>query len=99
MRAGQRTRLQPGIPFPLTPMRDQIGFEGIEAADERARIAERPQPHVDTEGEAVLGDLSEQLNQLLAGALVALLLVRRVRVEEYEIDIGGHVELAAAELA
>ena len=80
-------------------MRDQIGFQGIKAAGERARIAERPQPHVDAESETVLGDLGEQPDQPPAGRLVALLLVRRPRVQKHEVDIGGDVQLAAAELA
>ena len=80
-------------------MRDQIGFQGVKAAHERARIAERPQPHVDTEGETVLGVLREEPDQLLAGRLVALVLVHRARVEKHQVDIGRDVELAAAELA
>ena len=80
-------------------MRDQIGFQGVEAAHQRARIAERPQPHVDAEGETVLGVLREQPDQLLAGPLVALVLAHRARVEKHQVDIGRDVELAAAELA
>ena len=97
-RASQGARLDPGVAFPLATVADQIGLEEVEAADERPRVAVRPQPHVDAEDEAVLGDVGEQPGEAPRERLETLGALG-VGMQQDEIDVGGDVELAAAELA
>src|SRR5581483_6343885 len=96
--AGEGARLDPGVALPLAPLRDEVDLERVEAAGERPRLAVGPQPHVDAEREALGGRLREQADERAPGALVARLLVHRALEEEHEVDVGGDVQLAAAEL-
>ncbi len=95
-RSGDGARLDPGIALPLAPLRDEVAVERIEARDERPGGAVGPQAHVDPKHESVLGRPGQELDQPAAGALVALGGVVRAGVEEHEVDVGGHVELAPA---
>ena len=56
--AGDRPRLDPRVALPFAPLRDEIGFQRLEARDQRPGFAVGPQPHVDAEHEAVLGDIA-----------------------------------------
>ncbi len=103
--AGDHARLDPRVPLPLPSLCDEVLLERIEARGERARVAPRPQPHVDAEHLAVGGHVRERADDPLA-ELHEELVVRQpvrglalVRVDEHEIDVGGDVQLAAAELA
>ena len=59
-------RLDPGIAFPFTPLRDQVVFQRNERADERPGIAVRAQAHVDAKDLPVAGDFGEGSDQFLA---------------------------------
>ena len=83
-----------------------IADRGIDRQHDRRHFRRRPQPQVDAKGIAVLGPLLEQLDQPLADPHRRLLRLlarpprQRLRiVEEDEVDVGGIIELAAAELA
>ena len=102
---GDHARLDPRVPLPLAPLRDEVLLEPIEARRERSRVAPRAQPHVDPEHLAVGRHVGEGADDPLA-ELHEELVVRQparglalVRVGEHEIDVGGDVQLAAAELA
>jgi len=97
-RPAQGARLDPRVALPLAALRDEIGLERLEAGRERSGVAVGPQPHVHAKGESVLRDLGEQADEPAARALQALG-VGAVGVGEDEVDVGGDVELAAAELA
>src|SRR5579872_5586055 len=100
-------RLDPGVALPVTAVALQILLERVEARDERTACAERPQPHIDAEYEALVGARLEHPDQALAEAgeeffvgdgprSVGLTMLRK---EKDQIDVGGEVELPAAELA
>src|SRR5882672_9578607 len=100
--AAQGARLDPGIALPLAAVRHEILLQRIEARRQRATVAPGTQAHVDAEHEAVLGALAERRDQPLPESGVALQAVPRsalVRMEKHQVDVGGHVQLAAAELA
>ena len=103
--------LDPRVAFPLAALRDQVVFERGDRADERPRVAVRPQAHVDAENLAVTGDFAQRCDQALAEAreeVVGLDLAPAVggssriavfRVDEDVIDVGRYVEFAPAEFA
>src|SRR5205814_9583916 len=98
----ERTRLDPGVALPLPALRYEIFLERIEARDERAGVAPGAKAHVDPEDEAVRGALVERGDQAAAEAREEFQVARRavlLGVEKDEIDVGGHIQLAAAELA
>ena len=85
----------------------QIILERGEAHDQRSALPERPQTHVDAKHETLLGPRIEQSNQFAPEAVEVLLVVdyardrpsRRFREQQDQIDVGGEIELPAAELA
>ena len=99
------------VALPIAPVLHEIRLERRHADDERPARAERPQARVDAVDEAVAGVLIEQLDQQLGEPQVVGLRLRRlrgdvvvrleraVRIEEHEVDVGGEIQLAAAELA
>jgi hypothetical protein len=98
-------RLNPRVALPFTALRDEVLLERVEARGERPGVAPRPQPHVDAEDLAVRRHVGERADHALP-ELHEELVVREpahrlafVRVHEHEVDVGGHVELAPAELA
>ncbi|MGF6664398.1 hypothetical protein QF000_006066 [Paraburkholderia atlantica] len=106
---GYEPALDPRVTLPLAALHVEILFQHAEAAHQRARIAVRPQTHIDTKHVAVGGDLRERADQPLAEPREELLGRERralaagglavVLVDEDQIDIRRHVQLAAAELA
>jgi len=105
--AEQHAALDPGVAFPLAALGDEVVFEHVEAAHERTGVAVGAQAHVDAEHLAVLGDIVQGLDELLAQALEELVVadhflaagVAVLGVDEDKVDVRGHIELAAAELA
>ncbi len=85
----------------------QVVLERAEVHRERTRLAERPQAHVHAEHESLGGAGIEQPDQRLAEAREVLLVRDPARavglaalgIEEHEVDVGGEVEFAAAQLA
>ena len=105
--AQHHPRLDPGVALPLAALGDEIVFQHVEAAHQRPGVAIGAQAHVDAEHLAMFGDLVQGLDQLLAEALEKFIVADHLlatgvaifRVDEDEVDVGGHVELASAELA
>ncbi len=99
--------LDPRIAFPLAALRHEVVFEHAEAARERPVGAERPQSHVDAEYVTIGGHFGEQRNQPARETREVFMVAERpgtvcfavLGVSEHEVDVGRHVELAAAELA
>ena len=99
--AAERARLDPGVALPLPALRDEIFLERVEARGERSRFAPGAKAHVDPENEAVRRALVERGDQAAAETREEFQIARRVvliGIEKNEIDVGGHVQLAAAEL-
>ena len=55
----------PRVAFPFAPLRNQILFQRGFTQHQRARIAVRPQPHIDAEHLPVGGNVVQQCNQFL----------------------------------
>ena len=105
--AGHHPRLDPGVAFPLAALGDEVVLQHVEAAHQRTRVAVGAQAHVDAEHLAVLGDLVQGLDELLAQAFEELVVadhllaagVAVLGVDEDQVDVRRHVEFATAELA
>ena len=99
--------LDPGVALPFAALRDEVVFQGVERADQRAGVAVRAQAHVDAEDLAVGGDFAERRNHALAEASEEIIVFDALRpcgiaflgVDENVIDVGRHIQLASAELA
>ena len=101
------TGLHIGVALPIAAVLLQIGLERIETRRQRTAFTERSQAHVNAIDEAVRSGVRKQMDRPLPDldevfgvadgprpvGLPAL------RIEEHEIDIGGEIQLAAAELA
>src|SRR6185437_966061 len=104
---GHRARLDVGVALPVAAVARQVVLEGGEARHQRAGVAEGAQPQVHAQHEAIRGRRLEQPHQRLAEAREELLVgdaARAVGVavlgeQQHEVDVGGEVELAPAELA
>ena len=108
--AGDGARLDPGIALPLAALDDQVFLHHAQAGRQRARFAVGAQRHVDPEREAILDHLGQgriqappqaheefMVRQLaLAGSGRGLAVFR---VDEDQVDVGRHIEFAAALLA
>ena len=107
MVAGYHPGLDQGVALPLAAMGLVVIFQGAERGDQRAGIAERTQPHVDPVDEPLRGDFGQQLDQPLPEAAEEVLVVQAAltvglsfgRIGEDQVDVGGEVQLAAAQLA
>ena len=105
--AAQHAALDPGVAFPLAALGDEVVLEHVEAAHQRAGVAVGAQAHVDAEHLAVLGDIVQGLDELLAQALEELVVADHLLaagvavfgVDEDQVDVGRYIELAAAKLA
>ena len=105
--AGHRARLEPRVAFPRAALRHQVLLEAGERQRQRAAVAVGTQSHVDAEHEAVDGGIRQRTDDAPAEAVEELAVgdrpravgVALVRIDEHEIDVRRHVELAAAELA
>ena len=97
----------PRIAFPFAPLRNQVLLQRGFAQYQRARIAVRPQPHIDAEHLPVGGNVVQQRNQFLPDfgekflitAFAPAVGVARFGIDENQIDVGRHVQLIAARLA
>jgi hypothetical protein len=105
--AGDRPRLDPGVALPVAALALVVLLHRGEAQRDAPGAAERAQAQVDAEHVAVGGDFGEQLDQLLRDAGEERLVRERTRAvglavlgeREHQVDVGGKVQLAAAELA
>ena len=107
--AGQRPRLDPGIAFPLAALAHQILLQGVVAHGQRTGVTPGAQAHVDAKYIAFIGGLVDQANEAFAGSREELMVAHAARaftpgftflgIDEDEIDVGGDVEFAAAQLA
>ncbi len=106
-RARERARLQPCVALPRAPLGDQVLLERRKGHREGPAFAVGSQPHVDAKDIAIRRDLvqraddapAEPLEELAIGQRLRAIRLAVLRVDEDEIDVGGHVELAPAELA
>src|SRR5204862_4635266 len=97
----------PGVALPVATLALVVLLHRGKAQCEPARGTEGPQAQVDAVAEAVGGDILEQLRQALADAREVFLRRERARALALavfgegvdEVDVGGEVELATAELA
>jgi hypothetical protein len=64
--AGQGACLDPGVALPLAALREEVVFQHVEAADQRAGVTVGAQPHVDAEDLAIPGDIGDGVDQLFA---------------------------------
>src|SRR6185437_15040652 len=109
-----RASFDPGIALPVAAVALQVILERGKARRERPALSEWPQAHVHAEDESVLRARSEQPDELLSEPREEFLVgdatyralarpgsagVAVLRKQKDEIDIGGEIELAAAELA
>ena len=106
--ARKRATLDPCVAFPLASLADEVILQSVEAHRERSGIAPRAKAHIDAEHPALRirrGDEADESppkaheefvigERSLATARLAVL-----GVHEHQIDVGGHVEFAAPELA
>ena len=106
-----RTRHRAGfdvrVPLPVAPMARQVVLERGEARHQRARVPERPQTQINAQHKALGRRRLQQPHQRLTQAREKLLVGNAVRAvgftvlgkQQHQIDIGGEIQLAAAELA
>ena len=105
--AGHRPRLLPGVALPVAAFALEVLLHRRERQRHPPGIAERAQAQVDSVAEAVRGHLVQQLRQLLAeprevvggGQRAHAVGFAFVLVGVDKVDIGGKIQLAAAELA
>ncbi len=105
--AGERARLEPGVALPSAALGDEVLLERRERHRERAAVAVRAQAHVDPEHEPVGRDVVQRGDHAPPDPLEELAIRERSRairfafvgIDEHEVDVGGHVELGAPELA
>ena len=103
---GERPRFDPGVTLPLAALRDEIVFEHVEARDERPAFAVRAQPQIDAKNITVLGQLRKHCGEPPRKPREEFVIAERaravglavLRIDQHEIDVRRHVELAAAEL-
>ena len=88
-------------------MRDEVLFQAVETHRQRPRVSPGTKPHIDAKHAALFGRLVQQPDQALAHAHEIFVVGKRARadgfaflgIDQDEVDVGGDVELAAAELA
>ena len=80
LRRAQRPRLDVRVPFPVATVLRQIVLERCETAGKGPGIAERPQPHIDPEHEAVDGRRRQQTDQRLPESQEELIVADRCAV-------------------
>ena len=105
--AGDGAGLHVGISLPVPTMLLQVILDGPEARNQRPGVAERPEPHVHTENETIVGGRIQQADQrlpeprevLLVGNALAAVGVAALRIQEHQVDVRGEVQLPPAQLA
>lgn len=104
---GHEPGLEPGIALPFAALADQVVFQRVQAPGQRAGVAVRAQPQVGAEDLAVGVDLGQHRHHAARQAAIELMVADAARpvglaflaIEHDEVDIGRHVQLAAAQLA
>ena len=106
--------LEPGEALPIAPLGVEVLFEHVARAHDRARVAVGAKPHVDAKDEARSPDVVQGGQNPPRESFVKFRNRERAPrvgkfrrwagfavfvVEEDEVDVGGDVEFAAAELA
>ncbi len=99
--------LDPGIALPLAPLGNQVFLQRGKTHHQRATVAIRAQTHVHAEHITVAGHIVNQVNQALAQAGEKIVIVDGAatigfavfRVNENQVDVGRHIQFAAAQLA
>ena len=105
--ARDRSRLDPGVAFPVAALALVVPFHRGKRQGHASGVAEWSQAQIDAEGVTVHRNFREQLDQHLAQAREIRLVRERtfaiartvVREREDEVDVGGKIQLVAAELA
>ena len=100
-------RLEPRVALPGASLRDQVLFERRVRHRQRTARTIRAQPHVDAEHVAVGAHVVQRADDAAAEPLEEIAIRQRpravglavFRVDEDQVHVGRHVELAAAELA
>ena len=96
------------IALPVAPLLLVIIFQRGKAQHQRAAVAKRAQAHIHAVDKAILGGLIQHLNQALSETGKKLRVIQLataaaggavLRPGENQIDVGGEIQLAAAELA
>ena len=85
----------------------QIIFQRRETDDRRPAVAERPEPRVDPENEALRRRLFQKGHDLSGNAGEILVRAQRAgtvrfslfRIQKNQVDVGGKIQFTAAELA
>ncbi len=104
---GHHAALQPGKTLPLAALHLKVLLQHLQAAHRRAGVAVGAQREVDAKDEAVVGGLADQRVQPLGHAGKELVRADALRtgcfalvlIDIDQVDVGGHVQLARAELA
>ena len=99
--------LDVGIALPVTAVLQQVGLERRKTGDGRSAVAERAQTSIHAKHEAIRGAIIQQPDDNLRQAseiLLATQLARSVAfpirgIQEDDIDVGGEIQFAAAQLA
>ena len=100
-------RFDPGVAFPLAALGDEIVFQRVERADQRAGIAIRAQPHIDPENLAIGGQVAERTDHPLAESGKEIVVfdtflavgVAFFRVHKNVINVGRNIQFASTQLA
>ncbi len=98
--------LDPGVALPIAAMLLQVIFERSQARHQRTAFAEWPQAHVHAKHEPVLVPRIEQPNEFTAEPgeiffvfdLARPIGLARLREQEHEVDVGGEIQFAPAQL-
>ena len=102
------SRFHHRVALPVAPLLLVIILQRGKAQHQRAAVAKRAQAHINAVDKAILGGLIQHLNQALPEAGKKLGVVQlataaargaMLRPGENQIDVGGEIQLAAAELA
>ncbi len=104
---GDDLGFNPRVAFPLAALGQQIVFKGVEAHHQRPRIAIRSQTHINAEHKTIGGRFGNRGDEFFAQAGEKFVIRELARafgvavfgIEKNQINIGRHIQFAAAELA
>ncbi|CFT95866.1 conserved hypothetical protein [Bordetella pertussis] len=99
--------LEPGVALPLAPLADEIVLQRVQAPGQRSGVAIGAQPQVGAKDLAIGIDFRQHRHHAAGQAAVELVVADAPRavglafvaVQHDQVDIGGNVQLAAAQLA
>ena len=101
-----RAGLDVRVPLPVAPVARQVILEGGEARHQGTRVPERPQAQINAQHKA-LGcrrlqqphqRLSQAREEFLVGSAARPVGLTMLGKQQHQIDVGGKIQLAAAEL-